>query len=134
MKVAEFKRYAQCTQWNAGGISVAVLPDAIHLASRTPCRTVSSGIHGGGFRTVRNIFNVMVDRHYSCADPKADLKRRIHGYGVSPNDSVALMTAVVLEDAAFYTAEADGWEILTCVTAGFANAARVTDVLDGALP
>ena len=112
--------------WGNCGITVTQSSEYVHVSSNSGLRCISSGIHAGGLRNVHHVLNFKVSKEYDCRNPKQDLRGRITRIGLNPDQATALMTAALLEDAGWAEATGSGWSLLVCVTAGFANAARVS--------
>ena len=100
------------------GISISRKPEAIHVQSGCALNALSSAIAGGGFRRVRHLLNVHVDKDYSNPNPKANLR----AMGIR-EPFVGLLTAVKLRKARLTCLQADGLSVGALVTAGVSNAA-----------
>lgn len=126
--------HAQRFYLHAPKVEVSCRTDSVVLSSTEPMRVLSSGLVGGGWVIAQHVVNLMVHPGYASSDPLADVDHRLGQLGISKESSVALMTAVRMQDTAFCMAEFTGGSLVVCATAGFANAAHVLDIHENALP
>lgn len=96
--------------------------EQITLQSPRPLKTMSSGITGSGVGWYRSFVNRRVDDDYKCADHKEEMVTYLERQGFHPNDTVGMMTAVELKDAAYQFLKEDDLSIFIVVTAGIGNA------------
>ncbi|AZB42675.1 ATP-binding cassette domain-containing protein [Bacillus sp. FJAT-42376] len=102
---------------------LAIRPEYITLKAPFPLKTISSAVVHAGIGWYTTFLNRHVGVNDPCGDPQLDLIRFIQSKGFDPNETVGMMTAVMLEDASVKMTEGDGFSILTVVTAGTGNAA-----------
>jgi iron complex transport system ATP-binding protein len=101
-------------RWRAAG-------GIIHLKSDRSLATLASASRGGGYRSVRNIVNVHVDRRYNSDQPERDLDALAGRLDIA-GDYVGLLTAVHVEKGALVARESDGLRVVCLGTAGVGNA------------
>ncbi|GGJ99490.1 putative ABC transporter ATP-binding protein YvrA [Lentibacillus kapialis] len=94
----------------------------ITLTSPIPLRTLSSGVCGSGIGWHNTLVNRHVPDDYDCSDPEAEMQQYLETNGFDPAQTVGMMTAVQLADAAYSLWEKDGVSLFTVVTAGVGNA------------
>lgn len=99
----------------------------IHMQFEHPLRTISNGVIGEGIHWLKHFCNFHVDKHYNCADPKSDLRERLNNYHIPHEATVAMMTAVNLEDMVMETKEINGIPMMVIVTAGTGNAIDISN-------
>lgn len=94
----------------------------IQLESPIPLRTMSSGVIGAGTGWHQKFVNRHVGKNYNCFDYRKELSDFLVANGFEPSETVGMMTAVFLEDAAYQFYEHDDFSIFVVVTAGVSNA------------
>ena len=94
----------------------------IRLESPIPLRTMSSGVVGAGTGWYQKFVNRHVDKNYNCSDHRQEMSAFLSANGFEPAETVGMMTAVFLDDAAYQLYEHDDFSIFVVVTAGFSNA------------
>jgi iron complex transport system ATP-binding protein len=94
----------------------------IELTSPIALRTMSSGVLGSGVGWYQKFVNRHVDKNYNCSDYREEMTAFIKANGFEPAETVGMMTAVFLEDAAYQMYEQDDLSIFDVVTAGVSNA------------
>lgn len=102
------------------GIEIRVDREAVVVRARSPLRVVSSAAVGGGLGEVRAIVNLHVPKHYSCADPEADVALFCRERGI-PAPWVGLLTSAWTEKAELSIEAAHGITVLAVVTVGLGN-------------
>jgi iron complex transport system ATP-binding protein len=102
------------------GISVGQSEAVVHVRSELPLVTLSSAIHGGGYRRMRHILNAHVDKNFNTPNPKAWIRSfaaemKIH------EPFIGLLTAVDLRKARIASLESEGIGATALITAGVRN-------------
>lgn len=92
-----------------------------------PLRTMSSGVTGSGIGWHRTFLNRHVRKDYNCSDHRQEMKDFLKMHGFEPEETVGMMTAVMLEDVCYRLVTADGFSVLIVVTAGVGNAVDVSE-------
>ncbi|WHX42696.1 adenosylcobinamide amidohydrolase [Mesobacillus sp. AQ2] len=100
--------------------------DYIVLNSPLPLRTMSSGVVGAGTGWYSTFVNRHVDKGYDCSDHREEMIQYLKEQGLQPEDTVGMMTAVMLEDVSYKHYQAEGFSIFIVVTAGVGNAVDAT--------
>lgn len=85
-------------------------------------RTMSSAVLGSGTGWFQTFVNRHVDKNYNCSDHRGEMADFLRKNGFEPAETVGMMTAVYIEDAAYKLYEQDGFSIFVVVTAGVSNA------------
>ncbi|RFU62401.1 adenosylcobinamide amidohydrolase [Peribacillus glennii] len=98
----------------------------IKLQTPILLKTLSSGVTGSGFGWHHTFINRHVDHSYDCTDHASEMKEYLKANGFTPEETVGMMTAVNLQDAAYRFYEEDGIEAFIVVTAGTGNAVDAT--------
>ncbi|MFC7391943.1 adenosylcobinamide amidohydrolase [Scopulibacillus cellulosilyticus] len=99
-----------------------VTSERILLDSPIQLRTLSSAVIGGGTGFYRTFVNRHVNKNYCCDNPKKELRDYLVKQGLDPADTLAMMTAARLEDAAYMDINEQDFSVLIAVTAGLSNA------------
>jgi iron complex transport system ATP-binding protein len=116
---------------NAGGAESSIKIDAnllsfsneyIQLTSPIALRTMSSGVLGSGVGWYQTFVNRHVDKSYSCRDHHTEMAGFLRTNGFEPAETVGMMTAVFLDDAAYQLYEHEDFSLFVMVTAGVSNA------------
>ncbi|PLT35942.1 adenosylcobinamide amidohydrolase [Bacillus sp. V5-8f] len=89
-------------------------------------KTLSSGITGSGFGWHHTFINRHVDHNYDCTNHIEEMTEYLKANGFIPEETVGMMTAVNVKDAACQFYEEDGIQVFIVVTAGTGNAVDVT--------
>jgi len=92
------------------------------LKSPYPLRTMSSGVVGSGTGWYQTFVNRHVSKDYNCDDHQVEMAAFLQANGFEPTETVGMMTAVWLEDAAYQQFNEEGFSIFVVVTAGVGNA------------
>lgn len=100
--------------------------ETIVLHAPVPLRTMSSGVIGSGVGWHEMFVNRHVSINYRCENHQLEMKEFLVSRQFDPTMTVAMMTAVMLEDVEYRFLEGDGFSIFVVVTAGVANAVDVT--------
>ncbi|HET7658296.1 MAG TPA: adenosylcobinamide amidohydrolase [Bacillales bacterium] len=100
--------------------------DMIRIDSPIDMKTFSSAVVGAGFSWKRCFVNRHVAGTYDSQIPEVEMKGWLEDRGMQPVETVAMMTAVCLEDAAIRTVEEQGFSIKVLVTAGTGDAVDVS--------
>lgn len=101
---------------------LSVTGEFIQLRAPILLKTLSSGVTGSGFGWHHTFVNRHVDRNYDCSDPVSEMKEYLIAHDFTPEETVGMMTAVNVQDAAYRFYEEDGISTLIVVTAGSGNA------------
>lgn len=101
---------------------LAVSEDLITLTSPIPLRTMSSGVAGSGTGWYQTFVNRHVSKDYDCSDHRKEMASFLQEKGFEPVETVAMMTAVRLEDVSWRLLEGEGLSVFIVVTAGVGNA------------
>lgn len=94
----------------------------IHLQSPIPLRTMSSGVLGSGTGWYQFFVNRHVSKNYNCDHHREEMASFLRENGFEPAETVGMMTAVFVEDAAHKLYEQEDFSIFVVVTAGVGNA------------
>ncbi|MYL46352.1 ATP-binding cassette domain-containing protein [Virgibacillus halodenitrificans] len=108
--------------------------DHIALRSPKPLRTLSSGVCGAGIGWYQHFVNRHVSKDYDCSDHYEDMHAYLEKHGFDTSQTVGMMTAVQLKDAAYGSWEKENFSLLTVVTAGVGNATDSTAVKAATTP
>lgn len=100
--------------------------EKIVLTAPQPLRTMSSGVIGSGVGWHETFVNRHVAKDYNCTNHHEEMRDFLTANGFDPTVTVAMMTAVLLEDMESCFLEGDGFSIFVVVTAGIGNAVDVT--------
>lgn len=92
-----------------------------------PMRTMSSGVAGSGIGWHKTLLNRHVRKDYHCIDHRQEMKDYLILHGFEPEETVGMMTAVILDDVCFRLYEGEGFSVLIVVTAGVGNAVDVSE-------
>lgn len=107
-------------------LTVAKSREQIVVAALKPFKVLSSAVVGAGFQWATHFVNRHVPNDYCCDDPEEEMKQYLKARSFNVHQTVGMMTAVCLEDAAYvYRKEADV-SLYTIVTAGVGNAVDAT--------
>ncbi|WP_108670987.1 adenosylcobinamide amidohydrolase [Peribacillus acanthi] len=106
--------------------SLDITDKRILIQSGEPYKTLSSSLVGGGFGWNRTFINLHVPKDYNCQEPKLDMEKFIVNEGHSLNETIGMMTAVQLEDAAVIEMNEEQHSVFIVVTAGTGNAVDVS--------
>ncbi|OIJ12798.1 hypothetical protein BKP35_09470 [Anaerobacillus arseniciselenatis] len=99
----------------------------IHVQFESPLRTISNGVIGEGIQWLKHFCNFHVEKHYNGSNPKQDLQKWMEKYEIPFEQSVAMMTAVRLEDVVIVTKQIEDIKVIAVVTAGTGNAVDITN-------
>lgn len=103
-------------------ISIEQTEDWISLSFPFPLKTLSSSVLGSGFSWKQHFMNRHVDKDYRHDDPETDLQQFLTSRNFAVDDTVAMMTAAMLENYSHRLILNDTFELLVIVTAGVGNA------------
>lgn len=98
----------------------------MHITSKQPLRTISSGVIGDGLGWSQHFCNFHVDKHYDCSDPATDVRHWLQELNIPAEQTVAMMTAVNLNDHIMLIRDEPSWSCVVVVTAGVGNAVDIT--------
>ncbi|MFP7296525.1 adenosylcobinamide amidohydrolase [Neobacillus niacini] len=101
---------------------LVITKEFIELKAPSPLRTMSSGVIGSGTGWHQAFVNRHVDKDYNCSDHRREMADFLKVNGFEPSETVGMMTAVVLLDAAYKHIEHAGFSLFVVVTAGVGNA------------
>lgn len=102
----------------------------ISLVSPFPLRSISSAVLGAGFGYYKNFVNRHVDKNYYIDDHLSDIKEFIKDLNYHVDDTIGMMTAVLVKDLVYRLYEHDNFSIFVVITAGVGNAVDCTKALD----
>lgn len=97
--------------------NLQISEEKITIQAPFPLKTMSSGVTGSGVGWYRYFVNRRVSEQYKCADHVQDMFTYLHTRGFAPNETVSMMTAVHLEDAAYQLFSEGDLSIFVVVTA-----------------
>ncbi|OLN23660.1 ABC transporter ATP-binding protein [Domibacillus antri] len=99
-----------------------------YLAIRPPVqlKTLSSGVIGAGWGWRSAFVNRHVDKNYNMDNFEEEAAHYFRERGFDLNETVGMMTAVKMEDAAFRREVQDDVSVFAVATAGVGNAVDVT--------
>lgn len=100
--------------------------ELIVLYAPLSLRTMSSGVIGSGTGWYETFVNRHVDKNYNCSNHHEEMEHYLRFHNLDPSSTVAMMTAVYLEDVVYQFVQSDGFSVFVVVTAGIANAVDVT--------
>ncbi|AOM83823.1 adenosylcobinamide amidohydrolase [Salisediminibacterium beveridgei] len=107
-------------------VTISRSAELIRVSFDLPLRTISSGVTGDGIGWMKHFCNFHVDPHYDGVTPLADMTAWLSERRLSPDNTVGMMTAVHLDDAATVKETIDGIDIMVLATAGIGNAVDIT--------
>ncbi|MFT8320225.1 MAG: heme ABC transporter ATP-binding protein [Bacillus sp. (in: firmicutes)] len=102
--------------------NLRVSSNYIALSSPKPLKTISSGVTGAGIGWYTSFVNRHVDKRYKCDDYQQEMKHYLLAHHFVPEQTVGMMTAVYVEDAAYHTYKEEDFSVFIVVTAGVGNA------------
>ncbi len=94
----------------------------IILNAPVPLRTMSSGVLNSGLGWYNNFINRHVDIDYNVRDYKQEMRMYLEKYGLKESETVAMMTAVYLDNVGIVEVDVAEFSLLVVVTAGVRNA------------
>lgn len=104
------------------GVRLYEKNEVLILQSDKRLFTLNSSILGGGFYTPYFVINQQVISNYSGEDPAEDLRWDIEKIGIASNESVGMMTAAHVKDAAIEYEVGSHMSAVAIATAGTSNA------------
>ncbi|WP_100398497.1 heme ABC transporter ATP-binding protein [Bacillus sp. FJAT-44742] len=96
--------------------------EIIHLTVPFPFKTCSSAVIGSGIGWASHFVNRHVPYDYYCDNTEEEFRQFLQQRGIDDADTVGMMTAAVLKDAAFRRFSTEDADLLILVTAGTSNA------------
>jgi iron complex transport system ATP-binding protein len=105
---------------------LSITDERITLKSPVPLKTFSSAVTGAGAGWHTTFINRYVNKHYNETDPKTEMEQYILKHGLTPSDTVGMMTAAQLKDVSYAEIQKDGFSVVIVVTAGVCNAVDVS--------
>ncbi|WP_456278479.1 adenosylcobinamide amidohydrolase [Bacillus sp. AK128] len=115
-------------------LSVIHRPEYTVIHSKHDFKTLSSALIGDGFRWSHTFVNRHVDATYVCSDAKVEMNHYLETNGIDSSNTVAMMTAVNLEDVVIQRVENSAGAFFVMVTAGTGNAIDASRALDHEIP
>lgn len=109
---------------------LTVRNDYISISAPIRLRTLSSGVTGAGLGWHRHFINRHVDKNYAVENHTQDMQMYIETLGYDVSETVGMMTAVKLENAAHRLYKGDHFSLFIVVTAGVGNAVDCTATYD----
>ncbi|HLT54557.1 MAG TPA: adenosylcobinamide amidohydrolase [Bacillota bacterium] len=110
------------SRWNIDASLLKIEKEKIVLQSPKALRTVSSGVVGSGIGWRSVFINRKVPPDYQHAHPVKEMEGYLANFGFPLTQTVAMMTAVEMDDACYGFYEEEDFSVLTVVTAGVGNA------------
>ncbi|HET7629444.1 MAG TPA: heme ABC transporter ATP-binding protein [Bacillales bacterium] len=104
--------------------------DMIKLECPVPFKTLSSAVVGSGSGWKRCFVNRSVAADYADMHPSAEMKHWLLKRGLSPSESVAMMTSADLRHMAVRSYSGDGFSLFCLVTAGVGDAVDVSQAFE----
>ncbi|MBU8907182.1 heme ABC transporter ATP-binding protein [Desertibacillus haloalkaliphilus] len=96
--------------------------EMIKIESPVYLKTLSSAVIGAGFSWDHIFINRHVRKDYDADDAKEEFIDYLSKHNIDHADTVAMMTAAILEDASFEQADGEDFSMMVMVTAGVGNA------------
>lgn len=96
--------------------------DWIKIEFPKALKTFSSAVIGGGTGWKRVFINRCVPQDYDCTDPQVEMEQYLRDRHINPVESIGMMTAVSLQDAAFTERKEEEFALSVMVTAGIGDA------------
>lgn len=106
---------------------LALSEEFIKLRTPVSLRTMSSGVIGSGTGWHHTFVNRHVDKDYNCNDPQLEMAAFLREKRLEPSETVAMMTAVQLDDVVFQLFKEEDFSIFVVVTAGVGNAVDASE-------
>jgi iron complex transport system ATP-binding protein len=100
--------------------------DYISIRPPVPLKTLSSGVIGAGWGWRSAFVNRHVDIHYNMDNFEEEAADYFRECGFDLNETVGMMTAVKMDDAAYRREVQDDVSVFVVATAGVGNAVDVT--------
>lgn len=101
-------------------------PDYIAIRPPVPLKALSSGVIGAGWGWRSAFVNRHVDKSYNMEHFEEEAAAFFAGKGFDLNETVGMMTAVKMEDAAWRMERQEDVSVFAVATAGVGNAVDVT--------
>jgi len=103
-----------------------------HLEMKVPkpLKTLSSGVTGAGVGWYTNFVNRHVDKNYQCDHYEEEMKSYLRAHHVIPEQTVGMMTAVYIEDAAYKNIGSEDLSVFIVATAGVGNAVDAAQAIE----
>lgn len=108
-------------QEGIGEDNLTISQEYIAITTEVPLKSLSSGITGAGIGWHKHFINRHVNKDYNCDDYKVEMDSYLIKNGFLPSETVAMMTAVELEDAAYREYKAGSTSLFIIVTASAGN-------------
>jgi iron complex transport system ATP-binding protein len=108
-------------QEGIGEDNLTISQEYIAITTEVPLKSLSSGITGAGIGWHKHFINRHVNKDYNCDDYKVEMDSYLIKNGFLPSETVAMMTAVELEDAAYREYQAGSTSLFIIVTASAGN-------------
>ncbi|KQL54252.1 ABC transporter ATP-binding protein [Heyndrickxia shackletonii] len=100
--------------------------DCLVLESPIRLKTMSSAVMNPGVGWFQTFVNRHVSKNYSCENHHEEMAAFLTSEGFLPENTVGMMTAVMIEDAVSEFVMDDGFSLFIVVTAGVGNAVDVS--------
>ena len=101
--------------------NLTVSQEYIAITTETPLKSLSSGVTGAGIGWHKHFINRHVNKDYNCDDYKVEMESYLIKNGFLPSETVAMMTAVELEDVAYREYQTGSTSLFIIVTASVGN-------------
>lgn len=126
MTILPEKTKADQTDFSLQQLDIDQNDEMIKISSPILFKTLSSAMIGSGFAWKNTFVNRHVDKNYVCDDPVFDIVSFLKQKQLTIDDTVAMMTAVYLENYSHLLITEELFELLVVVTAGVGNAVDVS--------
>ncbi|MCZ0754550.1 adenosylcobinamide amidohydrolase [Anoxybacillus sp. J5B_2022] len=107
-------------------LTVTTTDEQMVVTTPKPFKVLSSAVVGAGFQWANYFVNRHVPKQYTSSDPEAEMKQYLRERSFDVQQTIGMMTAVYVEDAAFVYEKDSGVSLCVMVTAGVGNAVDVT--------
>lgn len=107
-------------------LTVTTTSEQLVITTKKPFKVLSSAVVGAGFQWANYFVNRHVPKQYTSSDPEAEMKQYLRERSFDVQQTIGMMTAVYVEDAAFVYEKDSGVSLCVMVTAGVGNAVDVT--------
>ncbi|MFP9130732.1 adenosylcobinamide amidohydrolase [Niallia sp. BSM11] len=110
-------------QEEVGEANLTLSKEYIAITTDIPLKSLSSGVTGAGIGWHKYFINRHVNKDYNCDDYKMEMNDYLVKNGFLPSETVAMMTAVELEDTVYRKYQAGATSLFFVVTASVGNPA-----------
>ncbi len=103
-----------------------ITKEYIRLDTRRPLKVISSAVHNAGMGWYNTLLNRSIPEDYNIDNVQEETLQFLKGNGISPTNTVVMLTAVASKLAAVRSFKGNQCSITVAVTAGVGNAVDVT--------